>query len=109
MGDLEHQRRFVSAGSAAIVIADDGEPGDVVLVVFDPLGDHVQSVIRRRLQAGDGRGSRFFRCQLSGGGRAGQLDQPRQGHVLGQPVAALRQGLRLAVDLLDVSSFAAAE
>ena len=101
MGDLEHQRALVVAGARPGLLADDREPSQIARLVFDVGGQHIQPVVHAGLHAGDRRRARLVLGQLGGRRGAGDFDRARGGQVLGQPVAALRQGLRLAVDLVD--------
>ncbi len=74
--DLEQQGGPVLAGRLRLLVADDGEAGDVVAVVLDLLGDDLQVVLHGRLLARDGGRPRFVAGELSGGRGAGHLDQP---------------------------------
>ena len=59
--------------------------------------------------AGDGGGELLALGELGGGGGRDDLDLGRLRQVLAQPVAALRQGLRLGIDAADLAPLAAAE
>ena len=99
--DLEHQRGLIAASAAGVGVADDGESRGIAGHVFDVFGEHIEPVMHARLPAGDRRGMRRFSGRLGGAARAGHLHQPGIRQVAGQPVAALREGLRPAVDLRD--------
>ena len=55
MLDLEHEGRLVFSGPLGGVLADDGETGEIALVVLDLLRQHGEAVVHARLDAGDGR------------------------------------------------------
>ncbi len=79
-------------------MADDGEARLVVGEVFDVAEEDAQAIFHRRLPAGDRRGARLLLSQLGGDRGAGNILEIGVRQVLAQPVAALRQRLRLAVD-----------
>ena len=88
---------------------DHGKAGGIARDVLDVFGEHVEPVVNTSLAAGDGG------CILPAGGHfgghagTGHLDEPRGGEVTGQPVAALGERLRAAVDLLDRRAVARCE
>ena len=88
---------------SSALVADDGEPGHVVGLVLDVFGEDVQVVSRGGGPAGDGGGEIFALGELGGGGGGNHLDLGRLRQVLAQPVAALRQGLRLGIDPPDLA------
>ena len=90
-------------------LGDDGEPGDVVHLVFDVLGEDVEPVGLGRGAAGDGGGELLALGELGGGGRRDDLHLRGLRQVLAQPVAALRKGLRLGVDPAHLAPLAPAE
>ena len=90
-------------------VADDGEAGDVILVVFDAFCDDGDIVLNGGLSAGDSGDIGFIACELGGGGGAGDFDEPGLGHISGEPVAALGEGLWFAVDFRDFAPITASE
>ena len=104
--DLEHQRRFVATGAAGVGVADDGESRGVAGDVFDIFSEHIEPIVHARLPAGDRRGVRCFGGRLGCAARARDLDKSGIRQVAGQPVAALGESLRSAVDLRDPGAVA---
>ena len=88
--------------------ADHGEARNVVGIVLDPLGQQVEPIMRRGFATGYRRRARLLSRDLHGGRRAGDLDRAGPRQMPGQPVAALRKWLCLAVDLDDFATRAAA-
>ena len=109
MGNLQQHRRLVATRGAGHFIANDGEAGHVARVVFDVRRDDLQVVLHSGLSAGHCRRSGLVAGQLRGGRGAGHLHQPGLWHVPRQPLATLRQRLRLAVDLRDFRPLAAGQ
>ena len=70
-------------------------------IVFDVFVDHLAAVMNARFTTGDGGHARDTGCRRGGGGRAGDLHQLDIGQVLREPVAALRERLRLAMHLAN--------
>ncbi len=97
------------AGARGGHAADDGEAGDVVGVVFDVAGQHVEVMICRGLLAGDG-GRAWLGSREPGGlGGARHFHYRRAGQVRAEPVTALGQGLRFAAHAADVAAAAPAQ
>ena len=109
VGDLEENCGAVGPGLFGDSVTDDGEASDVILVIFDAFGDDGDVVLNGGLSAGDGCDVGFIAGQLGGGGGAGDFDQPGMWHVAGEPVAALGERLRLAVDFGDFAAITAGE
>jgi len=93
VGDLAARRFFGG---------DDEETGVVEVEVFDPLGQNFQPVNLGRPLRGDRRQPRLRVFGQLFGGSGGVVDRNRLQLVLGQKTIALRKGLRMADDPLDI-------
>ena len=104
MWNLQQNRCSVVPRGFCNGVADDGETRHIVAIILDTLGNNLNAILHGRLLAGDCSDSRLVSGELSGGRSAGDFDQPGMRHVAAEPLAALRQGLRLAVNLDDFAA-----
>ena len=84
--------------------ADDGKPRHIIRIVFNIFGNQVQPIVLACFEAGNRRGASLMSGNLSGSGRTGHFNRSSRGKMFRQPLTALRQCLRLAIDLGDLRS-----
>ena len=100
--NLEHQRHL-SLPVAGPSRRQSRRSGSDCRLILDVGRQNVQTIVDAGLQAGDRRGPRLFLASWAAVEVLVTSIVRAAGQMLGQPIAALRQRLRPAVDLLDLS------
>jgi hypothetical protein len=90
VGETDHDRGLVPAGSLFGTIADYGESGHIMRLVLDVFGENVQLVSRSGGTAGDCSGEFLALGDLGGSGCGNDLNRRRLRQILAEPVTALR-------------------
>ena len=94
-----HERRLVAPGRRHALPAEHPEPGRVVRLVLDVRSEHTQTVDRRGDLAGNRRRAGLLRGEPRRLGVARHRNSRRTRQVSREPLRALRQRLRVRIDL----------